>query len=319
MEKINNPILTCHWEITKKCNLKCIHCISFVGNKKELNTKEALGVINNLKNLGCKELYLTGGESLVRKDLFEILKEAKKKKIHIGIITNGILINKNNIRKIKRYVDELGVSLDGASPKINDAIRGKGTFKKIIQAINLISFHRIPFVLYFTLNQINLDDFGNILNLVKFLGIKRIKITEVSLRGRAYQNRSFLKLQARAKENLKRNLLKILKRYFHKIEKSWNQNCSIDPNTIFLSPLGYIYPCVEIFQKNPRCHFGNIRYINSKNFQKYREIISKLSKINKKCPYKEIKGSNFLLSLNNTFVKNCPIEKRLCRVKKSIH
>lgn len=75
-----------NWEITKKCNLSCIHCISTVGVKRELDTNKTLQLVEKLSNLGCKEIYITGGEPLVRKDIFKILKSAKEKKHQNWII-----------------------------------------------------------------------------------------------------------------------------------------------------------------------------------------------------------------------------------------
>jgi len=62
----DNLVKVCHWEITKRCNLSCIHCISSTGERRELKTKEALEVVDILKNFGCEELYLTGGEPFIQ-------------------------------------------------------------------------------------------------------------------------------------------------------------------------------------------------------------------------------------------------------------
>ncbi len=312
-----NLIKTCHWEITKRCNLYCIHCISSVGNKRELNTKESLKAINNLKNIGCEELYITGGEPLVRKDIFEILKKAKEKQFKISLITNGLLINRNNINKIKLYIEELGISLDGASSQINDKIRGKGTFKKILKAIEIVKSYQIPLTIYVALNRINLEDLKNILNLVSNFKIKKVKINEVSLRGRAYKNRSLLEISRELRENFRNHILEILKNYFPKFKVEWNRKCEIDSKTIFLSPLGYIYPCIEIFQRKPTCHLGNIREFYPERFLRYKKIIFKGKKA--KCLYEELRGSNFSILLNNPFIKKCYLEKKICRLKKLIH
>lgn len=310
-----NLIKICHWEITKRCNISCIHCISSVGNKRELNTEEALKVIDNLKDIGCKELYITGGEPFIREDIFEILKKAKKKKFKIGLITNGLLITKKNITKIKLYVNELGISLDGASSQINDKIRGKGTFKKILKSVELVKSFHIPLTLYITLTKINFQDLENILNLSSALKIKRLRIVEVSLRGRAYKNRNLLKIPKNIKKEFKKYLLKILKKYFPlDMASAWDQTCSINSKTIFLSSLGYIYPCIEIFQENPSCHFGNIRKLDLKNFQRYKKFISQIS--NKKCPYEELRGNNFSICLNSLSIKSCPIKKKICQLEK---
>lgn len=312
--KKNSFIKTCHWEITKRCNLACIHCISSSGDKRELNTKQALYAIKQLKKLGCQEIYITGGEPLIRKDLFTILEEAKKNYFYIGLITNGLLINKKNIQIIKLYVDELGISLEGSSSQINDKIRGKGTFKKILKTIDLVKSSHIPITLYITLNGLNLSDFGDFLRLISSLDIKQISINEISLKKRAYRNRSILRIPQTRKETLKKYLLEVLKKYSFLPQKPSNQNCSIDYKTFFLSSLGYIYPCIEIFQTRPSCHLGNIRDITSEKIQRYRRIFR--GSLKEKCPYEEIRGNNFLLSLNNNFIKKCPVEEKICNLIK---
>lgn len=293
----------CHWEITKRCNLSCIHCISSVGTQRELDTKQALKVIDNLDSLGCKELYITGGEPLIRKDIFKILEKAKEKKFKIGLFTNGTLIDHRNIKKIKFYVNEIGISLDGSNSKINDKIRGIGTFKKIIKAISIIKNNKIPFGLYTTLTKINFNDFENIFKLVALLGIDFLRINEVSLRGRAYKNRKLLKITKSKEINFREYLLEVLKKNFSQnSEKILISNyCEINSETIFLSPLGYIYPCIEIFQRNPNYHFGNILKYTPKTFEKYQKTIS--SFIKNKCPYQFIGGENFAICLNNSSIK----------------
>ncbi len=168
-------ITQCHWEITKNCNLSCIHCIAATGSYKMLNTKQAFQAIDNLHLLGCKELYITGGEPLARDDIFDILQRAKDKGIKIELLTNSTLINKENINKIKLYIDELGISIEGSSSKVNDQIRGSGSFNKIMKSIFLINEYSIPFLLYTTINKLNLQDLKNMVNLSVNLGANRIR------------------------------------------------------------------------------------------------------------------------------------------------
>lgn len=294
-----------HWEITKKCNLSCLHCISAKGSRKELETDKALQVVEILSNLGCKEIYLTGGEPLIRKDIFKILERCKEKNIKIGLLTNGTLINNKNIKEIKSFVKEIGISLDGASPGINDKIRGKGTFTKIIKAISIIKNNQIPLSLYVTINNLNIGDIENILKLTLSLGIKFIRINEISLRGRAYKNRKILSINNQKELNLRKYLITIFKKVFGEshIKAFITNKCEINPTTIFLSPLGYFYPCIEIFQKKPEFYLGNILHHTPQNFEKLKEISYFFKKI--KCPYQFIVGKQFAICLNNSSIK-CP-------------
>lgn len=303
---MNSTISECHWEITKNCNLVCIHCISSTGTKRELNTKNALEAIDNLADWGCRELYITGGEPLTRKDIFAILKKAKEKKFKIGLLTNGILINKRNIEEIKLYVDGIGISLDGSSPQVNDQIRGTGTFGKILEAISIVQKAQIPLALYVTLTKLNLDDFENILRLAKSLGIKNLRVNEVTARGRAWRHRKRLVLDPHDRANLKEYLIKKLKKVFDLDIKSFitNSCCNLKSTIVFLSPTGYIYPCIEIFQKKPSLYLGNIFDFRPKEYREHRNVLSKFKK--SKCPYQLTRAPGFTLCLDDPSTK-CPV------------
>ncbi len=82
------------WNLTKMCNLRCPHCYMEAGPKaeNELTTEECLGLIDEMKALGTEMLILTGGEPLLRKDIYEIAKAASAQKIWVVMGTNGVLI-----------------------------------------------------------------------------------------------------------------------------------------------------------------------------------------------------------------------------------
>jgi len=310
-------ISECHWEITKRCNLSCIHCISASGNKNELDINKALIVVDKLSHLGCKRLYLTGGEPLSRKDIFHILEYAKSKKIRINLLTNGTLINNKNIKKIKLFVDQIGVSLDGASPKINDQIRGKGTFFKIVKAIEIIRKNNIPLSLYITINKINFYDLENILNLAKSWQIDSIRINEITLRGRAWKNRKYLALENRKRINLCDFLIEKMEKVFNFDKKDfiYSETCDFETSTVFLSSTGYLYPCIEIFQKKPNLHIGNIFDFKTKEYLKNSKSFFNLRK--EKCVYQIIRGFNSSFCLNSSLAKEClcPLLLKLQSIK----
>jgi len=295
-------IKSCYWEITKKCNLHCLHCIAAAGNRKELNETSTLKIINILQDWGCGELYLTGGEPLIRQDIFNLLKKARENKMKTSLLSNGTLINNKNIKLIKSYVEELGISLDGASSKINDSIRGKHTFRKIINTINLAKKHKIPITLYFTLCKLNISDFENILKTVKSLKVNNIRVNEISLRGRAYKNRKILEFNRQEALNLKQNLLNILKKFNYQKKDFWFYNsCEINNKNIFISPQGYVYPCIEVYQQKPNYHLGNILKISKEEFKSKRDKC--LASKPKNCPYVFAVKNDLALCLNNQSAK----------------
>jgi len=157
------------WEITLKCNSKCIHCGSRAGSARsdELNTEEALELVNELHLCGYKGVALMGGEPLVRKDWYEIAKEVKKYKMDLTIVTNGLNVV-DHIQKLKNLdVDCVSLSLDGGIPETHDYLRGiKGSYNKTISAINTLQREKLPITIITSVSKINLKEIDMIKNLI---------------------------------------------------------------------------------------------------------------------------------------------------------
>jgi radical SAM protein with 4Fe4S-binding SPASM domain len=125
------------WLTTYHCNFKCIHCEASAGTKKvcELTTDEAFKLIDQLKAAGVKSIMLSGGESLVRKDIFLIIQYILDSGITYSIASNGFLVDtfKEEFRRLKPTL--YFTSIDGLE-KTNDEIRGvQGAFKKCLEAV----------------------------------------------------------------------------------------------------------------------------------------------------------------------------------------
>ena len=160
------------WEITLRCNSNCIHCGSKAGKSRfnELNTKEALTLVKELYDCGYKGVALMGGEPLIREDWHKIAKEIKRYKMDLSIVTNGLnLIKQSHDLKMVKP-DCVSLSLDGGTPKTHDYIRGfQGSFKKTLEAINVLKDLKIPTSVITSVNKINLKE----LNLIKNLLLDR--------------------------------------------------------------------------------------------------------------------------------------------------
>jgi len=157
------------WEITLKCNSKCIHCGSNAGlaRSNELNTDEALNLVKELKSCGFKGVALMGGEPLLRKDWLDIANEVKSQKMELSIITNGIDLDKN-VQLIKDLnTDCVSLSLDGGKAETHDYLRGlKGSFKKTVNVINRLKKEKLPVSVITTVNKINFKELDLIKNLL---------------------------------------------------------------------------------------------------------------------------------------------------------
>jgi radical SAM protein with 4Fe4S-binding SPASM domain len=165
------------WNTTRRCNLACIHCYSDSSDKKypgELSLDEAKRMIADLADFSVPVLLFSGGEPLLREDLFELIIFAKSLKLRTVISTNGTLITEVIAKKIKEIgVDYVGVSLDGIG-KNNDRFRGKtNAFNLAISGIrNLVKVGQKT-GLRFTITRHNYADLSAIFKLAESEKIDR--------------------------------------------------------------------------------------------------------------------------------------------------
>ncbi len=149
--------LAVHLEVVAACNLACTHC--FAGelprNQRPLSVAEMDGLFADLARLGSFRLGLTGGEPLLRKDLFDILDAATERGLHPCLTTNGLLLTEDVARELgRRPLVWLNVSLEGPDAQTNDAVRGAGTFAGVVEKLQLLRRHA-RFTLAFTVLRTN--------------------------------------------------------------------------------------------------------------------------------------------------------------------
>jgi MoaA/NifB/PqqE/SkfB family radical SAM enzyme len=293
-------IQKCDWEITTNCNLTCKHCLINHKPKKELSTKECFLIINLLKKLGCKQINFTGGEVLTKEGFFEILKYSYEKGIINNIFTNGTQINSKNIIFLKKYVNSVGISIEGTK-EANDFIRGENSYKRIKRTLRLLNKEKIPFGIYMTLNKQNILSLKKILKEITKYNPQNISLNELVLRGRARKNKKEIYLKINKKEILD-TLNEIFPNERFKIEKG----CNINPKNIFLTSEGKFYFCTEIRQCKKTKFLG--RFLPP-NFHKFTEFSNNFSKKNlpKNCPYLSYVSKN--ITLNFLTGEKCPYLK----------
>lgn len=154
------PPIICQWDITGRCNLRCAHCRAkgLREKGKELGFSKVISILENLFSFAPDvHLVFAGGEPLMRRDLREILFWTREQSDHNGgidILSNGTLIGRDNIEWLSETVDRFHISLEGASPKANDAIRGNGSFQKALDGISLLLDYDVAVAVRMTyLNQ----------------------------------------------------------------------------------------------------------------------------------------------------------------------
>lgn len=176
------------WNCTRTCNLKCKHCYANSDSKSyegELSTKEAKAFIDNLKEFKVPVILFSGGEPLIRRDLFELLQYSKERNIRSTISTNGTLIDRDIAVKLKQCgVGYVGISLDGIG-KNHDEFRGtKGAFESALKGIRNCKNAGQKVGLRFTINKHNYSELEDIFNLIKEENINRVCFYHLVYSGR---------------------------------------------------------------------------------------------------------------------------------------
>ena len=177
------------WNVGRRCNLRCIHCYSQSNDQEypdELTTEEGFALIDDLAQFGSPVLLFSGGEPLMRPDLFELIAHARSKGMRAVLSTNGTLITKEIAQKLKDFdLSYVGISLDGLE-KIHDSFRGKkGAFKEAIAGLRNCQEVGIKVGLRFTINKKNAEDIPGIFQLLRDENIPRVCFYHLVYSGRA--------------------------------------------------------------------------------------------------------------------------------------
>jgi len=182
------------WNSTKACNLRCIHCYYTAKTEpdpNELSTDEAKAFIDDLAGFGVPVLLFSGGEPLMRHDLFELGAYAVDRGLRTVISTNGTLIDGVNARRIKEAgFSYVGISLDGIG-ETNDRFRGvAGAFDAALTGFHDCQEAGVRTGLRLTLNKHNVEDLEGILDLLRDEGIPRACFYHLVYAGRGERMRA---------------------------------------------------------------------------------------------------------------------------------
>jgi radical SAM protein with 4Fe4S-binding SPASM domain len=134
------PLFIVPWRCTFACDLNCVHCTSARAPKAqgELSTADAKKLVDRVHDFGATFFGVTGGEPFLRKDLFTVLRYATKVGLKTSIITDGHLVDDKAVQNIIKNETRVSISIDGTE-KVNDRIRGKGTYKSAVTLAKKLS------------------------------------------------------------------------------------------------------------------------------------------------------------------------------------
>lgn len=166
--------ITCVWEVTMGCNMRCGHCGSSCEAPlpDELSSQEALDMCDQIAELGLKWVTLSGGEPLTRKDIVSLIKRLHDKGVAVNIITNGWLLEEKLVEELKKSgISTVAISIDG-TPKVHDQIRKEGAFEHARKAFSLLKEHGIRTGAVTTITNQNIQILGELKEELIRMGVK---------------------------------------------------------------------------------------------------------------------------------------------------
>jgi heme b synthase len=163
------------WELTRNCNLNCIHCRAAASegpHEGELALPECKQIIDQIAGFASPTIILTGGEPLLREDIFDIIEYGNAKGLRLVMAINGTLLTEEKAFLMKDGgIKRVSLSLDGKNAKTHDAFRGViGSFNSVNRAADILNGVGLPFQINTTVTRYNVEDLLDIYSLIKTIG-----------------------------------------------------------------------------------------------------------------------------------------------------
>jgi radical SAM protein with 4Fe4S-binding SPASM domain len=282
---LSGAAIRCHpvsvlWELTHRCNARCVHCYlvkpegeaAREAGRQELGLDECVQVMDGLEELGTLFLTFTGGEILLRSDLFDIVGEARRRRFAVRLKTNGMLITPAVADRMAEHnVMSVDISLYGASAETHDRITTvRGSFERVVQAFRLLEERGVQTRATMPLMDANVAEQQMARELVESLG------ADLSL------DPAITAMQDGCDVPLSYGLPdKAMIRYWTQVmvqpPETPDQRrydgpiCTAGRNRLCLGPYGDVFPCVEL-----RISAGNIREASLQEIWRESDILERV-------------------------------------------
>lgn len=170
--KLGVPI-SAHFDITYRCNERCVHCYLDHDDKGEMSTAEIQAILDQLADAGVFFLTLSGGEVTMRRDFFRIVEHARSLKFDVKVKTNGVMIREPEARALRGLgVEQIQISVYSHRPEIHDAItKLPGSLKRTLAAIRFLKAEGLKVTIANVLMPGNLADNSGVVALANELGV----------------------------------------------------------------------------------------------------------------------------------------------------
>ena len=173
--------LVLSWNVTRKCNLKCSHCYINAAKEElrnELTTQEGKRLMDQISEVSRPLLILSGGEPLLRNDIYELIQYGTTKGFRMGLGSNGSLLDNAAAERLADAgVKTVSISLDSSVPEKHDEFRGvTGSWQKAIEAIKALKKNHILVQVNTTITQQNYPEIDDIMSLTEMLGVENFHL-----------------------------------------------------------------------------------------------------------------------------------------------
>ncbi len=295
---IDSRPLSVYWGVSSDCNFRCKYCYANCGAiknskaKSYLSTHEYQIIIDKIKDFGFVELVFTGGEPLLNSDVFDMASYAKEKELSCGLLTNGSLVNKYNVEQFKNF-NYVKISFDSTEREINDQLRGKGSYDKIIKAIKILKANDINVDIGTVITKYNKD---NLEELITFLHAEfDVKVHTIANHiplGRGSNSdlscsfdevkkcdEVILKTKCKLAQN---GLYSIIQDFF--FPNGRKVSCGMGMSEIYINEKGDVYPC--------RMTYEDQYYLGNLLEEDFEIILGRVKKITKELHVDKLEGCN---------------------------
>jgi radical SAM protein with 4Fe4S-binding SPASM domain len=303
--------LVVSWNVTSRCNLKCSHCYINAGEsqfREELSTDAAKMLVHQITEVSKPLLILSGGEPLLRDDIFEIVRYGADRGLKMGMGSNGMLIDDSVAKKLKDAgMGTVAISLDSSVPERHDEFRGvEGCWEYAVNAIESLKKFGVQVQVNTTVTRQNYDEVDDIMSLAEKLGVENFHLFFLVPTGRGTNVED---ITPRMYEDMITNTLTQITKYkmnvkpscapqFMRVAKElgvdmtrWIRGCVAGLYYCRIYPSGEVTPCPYM-----PINLGNIRdrsfrdiWFNSEVFKALRDFNQLKGKCGK-CEYREVCG-----------------------------
>jgi len=265
--------------ITYECNAKCVHC-AVPKFKGALSLEDFKKIVDISKRSGVEYIILGGGEPLTHPDVIEMIHYVKDNDMKVKIETNGKLLNKILLDKLKDIIFQINISLDGLNPKTHNSIRLLDTFQNTIEAISYARKIGIDVAIWSVVMKDNITELNQMITLLENVDIKKISFLYATPVEACFRNKkdiladidkyySFIKEIDSKNKDVQIRIAPYLIPYgkIEEFEENYgseipNKRCMIyDKEIIHIAPSGNIFPCVLLLSDEKYC-LGNINNSN---------------------------------------------------------